>query len=103
MASFSPQFLVCLSGPTGAGKTAAALALAEDLPVSVINADSRQLYRDFPLVTAQPSLEERARCPHLLYGFLPTHRSLGAGEYARGYALKEGDILEMFIIEEVER
>ena len=78
-----PQFLVCLSGPTGAGKTAAALALAETLPISVINADSRQVYRDFPIITAQPSEEERGRCPHLLYGFLPTEEKLGAGEYAR--------------------
>ncbi len=78
-----PQFLVCLAGPTGAGKTAAALALADALPVSVINADSRQVYRDFPIITAQPSDEERAHCPHLLYGFLPTEAKLGAGEYVR--------------------
>lgn len=83
MTSSSPQFLVCLSGPTGAGKTAAALALAEAFPVSVINADSRQIYRDFPIITAQPSPEERGCCPHLLYGFLPTEEKLGAGEYAR--------------------
>ena len=83
MNSSSPQFLVCLSGPTGAGKTAAALALAEAFSVSVINADSRQVYRDFPVITAQPSPEERGRCPHLLYGFLPTEEKLGAGEYAR--------------------
>lgn len=79
----TPLFLPCILGPTGAGKTAAALALADALPVSVINADSRQVYRDFPLITAQPSGEERARCPHLLYGFLPTEQKLGAGEYAR--------------------
>lgn len=53
------------------------------MPVSVINADSRQVYRDFPLITAQPSQEEQARCPHLLYGFLRTERKLGAGEFAR--------------------
>lgn len=76
-------FLPCLLGPTGVGKSAAALALAESLPVSVINADSRQVYRDFPLITAQPSEEEKNTCPHLLYGFLPTERNLGAGEYAR--------------------
>lgn len=79
----TPRFLVCLAGPTGAGKTAAALALAEALPISVINADSRQVYADFPIITAQPSPEERARCPHLLYGFLSTDEKLGAGEYAR--------------------
>jgi tRNA dimethylallyltransferase len=79
----SPLPVVCITGPTGAGKTAAALALAEALPISVINADSRQIYRDFPITTAQPSSEERARCPHLLYGFLPTQEALGAGSYVR--------------------
>ena len=79
----SSIFLPCIMGPTGAGKTAAALSLADALPVSVINADSRQTYRDFPVITAQPSPEERAVCAHLLYGFLPTEQKLGAGEYAR--------------------
>ena len=83
--SFHPESasLVCLVGPTGAGKTAAALALASIFPVSVINADSRQIYRDFPIITAQPSEEERSQCPHTLYGFLSTEEALGAGEYTR--------------------
>ena len=78
--------LVCIAGPTGAGKTAAALALAATLPVSVINADSRQVYADFPIITAQPSSAEQAACPHLLYGYLPTEQKLSAGEYARAAA-----------------
>lgn len=76
-------FLPCIMGPTGAGKTAATLALAEALDISVINADSRQTYRDFPVITAQPSPEEQRRCPHLLYGFLATEDKLGAGAYTR--------------------
>ena len=57
--------LLCLVGPTGSGKTAAALHLAAALesagrPVTVINADSRQVYCDFPIITAQPSPEEKA-------------------------------------------
>ena len=83
-----PPALPCIVGPTGAGKTAAALALAQALaakgrPPAVINADSRQAYADFPIITAQPSPKERSGCPHLLYGFLPTTQKLGAGEYAR--------------------
>ena len=76
-------FLPCIAGPTGAGKTAASLALARALPLTVINADSRQVYADFPVITAQPSPEERAVCPHALYGFLGTEDKLGAGAYAR--------------------
>ena len=79
----SPIVVICLMGPTGAGKTAASLALAGDFPVTVINADSRQTYRDFPILTARPTPEEEAVCPHRLFGFLPTEEKLGAGEYAR--------------------
>ncbi|MDR2799665.1 MAG: tRNA (adenosine(37)-N6)-dimethylallyltransferase MiaA, partial [Desulfovibrio sp.] len=70
-------------GPTGCGKSAAALALARMLPLSLVNADSRQVYRDFPIITAQPTAAEKDVCPHLLYGFLPTEKKLGAGEYSR--------------------
>ncbi len=76
-----PQVL-CLAGPTGAGKTAAALQLATALEGEVVNVDSRQVYRDFPIITAQPSAEERAVCPHHLYGFLPTEEKLSAGRFA---------------------
>ena len=68
----APLPVICLAGPTGSGKTAAALALAAALDGEVVNADSRQVYADFPLITAQPSPEERASCPHHLYGFLTT-------------------------------
>lgn len=74
--------MLCLLGPTGAGKTEAALALAERFSGSVINFDSRQVYRDLPVTTAQPSAGERARCPHLLYGFLGSEEALSAWRYA---------------------
>ncbi len=74
--------VLCLLGPTGAGKTEAALALAGRFDGSVINFDSRQVYRDLPITTAQPSSEEQARCPHLLYGFLETDEALSAWSYA---------------------
>lgn len=73
---------LCVPGPTGAGKTAAAIALARDLGGGVVNFDSRQVYADFPIITAQPMPGERAACPHLLYGFLPTAESLSAAAFA---------------------
>ncbi|MGL1862569.1 MAG: tRNA (adenosine(37)-N6)-dimethylallyltransferase MiaA [Pseudodesulfovibrio sp.] len=73
--------IVCLLGPTGTGKTAAAIAISKRLPASVINFDSRQVYEDFPLITAQPDSEEQAACPHLLYGFVPTEEKMTAARF----------------------
>lgn len=79
--------VLCIAGPTGSGKTAAALHLAAamekaGLKTCVINADSRQVYRDFPVITAQPTDEERNICPHLLYGWLESTRKISAGQWA---------------------
>ena len=79
--------ILCLAGPTGSGKTAAALHIAAmlercGLPSAVINADSRQVYRDFPIITAQPSEEEKQVCPHKLYGWLETTKKISAGQWA---------------------
>ncbi len=73
--------VVCLVGPTGVGKSAVALQLAERFDGEIINADSRQVFRAFPLITAQPSAEEQARCPHRLYGFLDTDARFSAGAW----------------------
>ncbi|THB71582.1 MAG: tRNA (adenosine(37)-N6)-dimethylallyltransferase MiaA [Desulfovibrio sp.] len=75
------QPIVFLAGPTGAGKTEAALTLAREFRGSVVNFDSRQVYRDFPIITAQPSPEEQAQCPHLLYGFLGCEEKITAGAF----------------------
>ena len=82
-----PIKLICISGPTGAGKTAAALHLvsalsAKGIGIQIINADSRQVYRDFPVITAQPSPAERSICPHWLYGWLESEKKISAGEWA---------------------
>jgi len=73
--------IVCLLGPTGTGKTAAAIAISRRMDASVINFDSRQVYTDFPIITAQPDSDEQAACPHLLYGFLPTQEKMTAARF----------------------
>ena len=56
--------LIVLSGPTGVGKTELSLRLAEYYNCPILSADSRQLYRDLPIGTAAPTVEQLARVPH---------------------------------------
>ena len=58
--------LPVIAGPTGAGKSALALELAARAPVTIISADSRQVYRGFDIGTAKPTPAELARVPHAL-------------------------------------
>jgi tRNA dimethylallyltransferase len=62
--------VLVIAGPTASGKSALAAHLARDFDGIVINADSMQVYRDLPILTAQPSAAEMAAVPHRLYGFL---------------------------------
>lgn len=56
--------LFVLLGPTAVGKTELSLQLAEHLHCPIINADSRQLFRELPIGTAAPTAEERQRVQH---------------------------------------
>lgn len=66
----APIRCLVLFGPTASGKSALALALAQRLAGTVINADSMQLYRDLRILTARPGPTEEAAVPHRLYGVL---------------------------------
>ena len=56
--------LLVIGGPTASGKTSLALGLAKHLPIEVISADSRQVYRGLDVGTAKPTPAERRRAPH---------------------------------------
>lgn len=62
--------LVVLLGPTGVGKTKLSLTLAGLLHSPILNADSRQMYRDIPIGTAAPTPQTLARVPHYFVGTL---------------------------------
>ena len=53
-----------ITGPTGAGKSALVMALARRVPLGIVSADSRQVYRGFDIGTAKPSAADRACVPH---------------------------------------
>jgi tRNA dimethylallyltransferase len=74
---------ICLAGPTGCGKTAAALAIAEVLPVEIISVDSALVYRGMDIGTAKPTTAEQAAVPHHLIDILDPLDSYSAAEFAR--------------------
>lgn len=81
-------FALLVAGPTASGKSALALALAEQLGGTVINADSMQVYDGLRVLTARPSPEEEARAPHRLYGVHPPGQAASVAWW-RGRALEE--------------
>ena len=79
--------IVAIFGPTGVGKTAVAIALAERLrradedPVA-ISADALQVYRGLEILTGAATQRERERLEHRLLSFLPVDETFSAGEFA---------------------
>ena len=78
---------ILIAGPTASGKSGLALALAERLGGTVINADSMQIYRELSVLTARPTREDEARAPHALYGFVSGAEAYSAGRYAADAAV----------------
>jgi tRNA dimethylallyltransferase len=71
-----------VTGPTGAGKSAFAVALAEKIQGEIVGADAFQIYAGLPILTAQPAPDLLARVPHHLIGILPPESSCDAARYA---------------------
>ena len=61
-------FLIVILGPTGVGKTELCLSVAEHFHIPIINADSRQIFREIPIGTAAPTQEQQARVKHYFVG-----------------------------------
>ena len=74
--------MLVVAGPTASGKSALAARLARDFGGIVINADSMQVYRDLPILTAQPSAAAKTAVPHRLYGFLALDDVCSADRWA---------------------
>src|SRR4029077_4974039 len=84
LSTSSEPLLVVVLGPTGSGKTALSLALAERFHGEIVNCDSVAMYREFEIGTAKPTAAERARVPHHLIDIVEPSGFITAGEYARG-------------------
>lgn len=75
--------LIIICGPTGIGKTALSLALAQRFNGRIIGADSMQIYKFMDIGTAKPSLEERRQVPHYMIDIVDPNESYDAARYAR--------------------
>jgi len=73
--------LIVIGGATASGKSALALRLAEATGGTVVNADSVQLYKDLPILTARPGAEDEARAEHRLYGVLDAEERASAARW----------------------
>lgn len=78
-----PPRVIVIAGPTASGKSALAAALAEALGGAVVNADSRQVYRELEIGVAKPTPAERARAPHYLVDYVSIHEPYSAGRWSR--------------------
>lgn len=76
--------LLVILGPTGVGKTELCLQVAEHFGIPIINADSRQLFKEIPIGTAAPTAEQLARVKHYFVG------TLSLGDYYSASMYEEG-------------
>ena len=80
--------LIVITGPTGVGKTATAIELAQRLHCDIINADSRQIYRGIPICTAAPTPEELAAAHHHFVAVKDLDESYSAAQF-------ESDVMQL--------
>ncbi|MFY2843055.1 tRNA (adenosine(37)-N6)-dimethylallyltransferase MiaA [Achromobacter ruhlandii] len=81
MSVSAPPLVICLAGPTAAGKSASTLALAERWPLEIINVDSATIYRGMDIGTAKPSPAEQAQVPQHLLDIRDPAQSYSAAEF----------------------
>jgi len=84
ISQISPEQPVLIAGPTASGKSALALEIATRQGGVILNADAIQVFANWRVLTARPSLEDEAQAQHLLYGHIA-----GDAEYSVGHWLRE--------------
>ena len=73
--------IICLMGPTAAGKTKLAIELTQKFPCEIISVDSGMIYRDMDIGTAKPTLSELAIAPHHLINILDPAETYSAAQF----------------------
>lgn len=78
--------MIVVAGPTASGKSSLALDVAQCLNGVVINADSMQIYRDVPTLTARPKSADEEKAEHRLYGFLEPQETYSVFQWVQSAA-----------------
>ncbi len=86
------NMVALIAGPTASGKSAVALKLAERTGGVIINADSAQVYRDLPVLSAAPTPQEEARAEHRLYRILDGAEACSAADWAE---MAKGEVADV--------
>jgi len=85
--------VICLYGPTAAGKTGLAIALCQHLPCEIISVDSALIYRGMDIGTAKPTAAEQAQAPHRLIDICDPAESYSAAQFAADARREIDDII----------
>lgn len=75
--------IICIAGPTASGKTALAVALAQELGGEVVSCDSMQVYRRMDIGTAKPTVEEMHGIPHHMLDVAEPDEDFSVSRYCR--------------------
>jgi tRNA dimethylallyltransferase len=86
--------VIAISGPTGVGKTALAISLANHFHSEIISCDSRQFYREMSIGVARPSDEELAAALHHFVAFISVNEDYTAGMFSREARAKIQDLFQ---------
>ncbi len=75
--------IILISGPTTSGKSNFAIQVAKKIRGEIINADSMQVYKEFRILTARPSIKEQKKIKHHLYGFYSVKKNFSTGHWLK--------------------
>ncbi len=75
------KIVIIIGGPTASGKSKLAINLAKEIDGEIINGDSMQVYKNFPILTSQPNFKDKKKIKHHLYGYVSTTGSYNAMDW----------------------
>ena len=75
--------IIAITGATASGKSALAIELAKKIDAQIISCDSRQIYKEFDIATAKPSLEDMQWIKHYMLNVISPNETFSASDYAQ--------------------